>query len=282
MAVASAPTADSFSGDSTFYIGRSNLADSQVLNFNGEMENFLVVDRAMTARMADVARADAVAVYDLDEPPNAARFVNAVPTGLSGACSGTSCPEMGVEGVAFTAAKFDGNDDLIEIVGSEADAITTYAWNFEDGKTTDWSFSGRRRVDRAHGGTQRRAHHVHRLRRQQRGEQEVAALAGRSAGPRHRHHRLRSLRARPGLGAAAARTSTGSRRPTASPSTAISCWTRTSPTTRRARSANISAFPRTESYANRGIGYFLDGTDRYSGCSGDNFSTSIDRLAQHR
>ncbi|MEZ4609034.1 MAG: LamG domain-containing protein [Caldilineaceae bacterium] len=57
VAVASAPTADSFSGDSTFYIGRSNLADSQVLNFNGEMENFLVVDRAMTAaEMADVSR----------------------------------------------------------------------------------------------------------------------------------------------------------------------------------------------------------------------------------
>ncbi|MEZ4581323.1 MAG: hypothetical protein R3A10_06685 [Caldilineaceae bacterium] len=152
---------------------------------------------------------------------------------------------MGVEGVAFTAAKFDGNDDLIEIVGSEADAITTYAWNFEDGKTTDWSFS-----DGA-------ALIVPTAERNERPPPSSATkTTAQGTGsccsrwpicpPTIPSPSSTTSTCSARTETAAARTSTGSRRPTASPSTAISCWTRTSPTTRRARSANISAFPRTD------------------------------------
>jgi hypothetical protein len=138
VAVATRITYDTFSGDNTFFIGNRNQAN-EGLNFNGEMEDFLVVNRAMTAAELSDVFLDAIAVYDLDEPNNANRFINAVPGGLDGSCSGSTCPTMGVEGVAFTAAQFDGQQ-RIEIVGSESNATKTYSWNFETNET-GWSYS---------------------------------------------------------------------------------------------------------------------------------------------
>ena len=58
---------------------------------------------------------------------------------LTGTCQGTTCPELGLAGVAYTAADFDGVDDVITVAPVKR-VVNRYTYDFE---------SGDRRVDYA-------------------------------------------------------------------------------------------------------------------------------------
>ncbi len=105
------------SGVSPLFIGTAKLADSDfILHFTGDVDSVNVLDRALSAaEIADLA-AGAVAAYALDEPAGAEIVVNAIGNGFNGRCESTAtCPELGVSGAAFTAARFDGQDDHIAV-----------------------------------------------------------------------------------------------------------------------------------------------------------------------
>ena len=117
-----------------FLIG-GNVAARDIAHLQGEMDNLLVVDRALSpAEMVDVF-ATPLAVFDLDEAPGSTKFINAVQGGANAACSGSSCPAMGVEGKAFTAAQFDGATQInipsgaVELKNA---SFTLSAWSRND------------------------------------------------------------------------------------------------------------------------------------------------------
>ncbi|MCB0158668.1 MAG: hypothetical protein KDD83_11105, partial [Caldilineaceae bacterium] len=185
---------------------------------------------------------------------------------------------MGVDGVAFTAAEFDGNDDVIRIVGPEADAIKTYAWNFEDGKTTDWSFSDGAGLivptAERNGNTT-----------------TFIGYEDNSAGTRKLLLSLADLPAHDtvtivydlyvlGPDWRGSRTDINGK-PSAYGVTIDGDLLLDTDFSNNTSSTvgEYQRFPADGSYATRGIRYYLDGTSRYSGCSGDNFSTSIDRAS---
>ncbi|MCB0039004.1 MAG: hypothetical protein H6643_06920 [Caldilineaceae bacterium] len=107
-----------------FVIGQNGAALDLDQYLHGEMDNLLVVNRALSsAEMVDVFETP-MAVFDLDEAPGSQRFINGVDGGTDGVCSGTACPAMGVAGKAFTAARFDGVDDAITIPGNTSIPLT--------------------------------------------------------------------------------------------------------------------------------------------------------------
>ncbi|MCB0161567.1 MAG: LamG domain-containing protein, partial [Caldilineaceae bacterium] len=106
--------------------------------FAGAMDAARFFDRALSrAEVADAFDA-AVAIYDLDEPAGAGTFVNATDNGFDATCSGDSCPTMGVPGVAYTAARFDGVDDFMQVDPAQRE-VARFSYDFESGVPPAWN-----------------------------------------------------------------------------------------------------------------------------------------------
>ncbi|MCP4212940.1 MAG: hypothetical protein GY764_15890 [Halieaceae bacterium] len=110
--------------------------------YQGQMDVVNYYDRTLTgAEVKDIFEG-ALAVYELNEVPGSTTFVDSANNGFAATCSGNGCPTLGVEGVAYTAAEFDGVQDELKVAPvPQVDAI--YAYDF-DGATTagipdEWS-----------------------------------------------------------------------------------------------------------------------------------------------
>ncbi|MCB0156586.1 MAG: hypothetical protein KDD83_00520, partial [Caldilineaceae bacterium] len=125
-------------GSGQLNVGRNTNASAY---FDGLLDDVIVYDRVLSAKEIQDVFDQTIAVYDLDEATDSKAFVNAADGGFNGTCSGNTCPTMGVLGISYTAAQFDGVDDYIEIPAlPEID--TTYQWTFESSDLTNWSHNG--------------------------------------------------------------------------------------------------------------------------------------------
>ncbi|MDX1413779.1 MAG: LamG-like jellyroll fold domain-containing protein [Candidatus Promineifilaceae bacterium] len=107
-------------------------------SYSGFIDDLSFYNRALSGVEISDLFSSALAIYDLDEIMGATTTVDATGNGFDGACSGASCPTLGVPGVAYTAAQFDGvNDYLIVNPAKKVDA--TYSYDFESAVGSEWS-----------------------------------------------------------------------------------------------------------------------------------------------
>ncbi|MCP4212237.1 MAG: hypothetical protein GY764_12270 [Halieaceae bacterium] len=121
----------------TLKIARPNYGEAPNF-FSGIMDEIEVHNRALTgAEVNDVFEA-AVAIYDLNEVAGSTTFVNAANNGFDATCSGNSCPTMGVPGMVYTAAQFDGVDDFMQVEPIKRE-LASYVYDFEPGTGQGWN-----------------------------------------------------------------------------------------------------------------------------------------------
>jgi len=125
----------------TLKIARPNYGEAPNY-FSGTMDGIVVYDRALSAaEVGDVFDA-AITIFDLDEVDGSTTFVDSSNNGFDATCSGSLCPTMGVAGVAYTAAQFDGTDDFLEIQTSKR-TVEIFSYDFESDAGSGWNNSTR-------------------------------------------------------------------------------------------------------------------------------------------
>ncbi len=99
-----------------------------VFDYDGEMDGLSFYDRALSATEIASNFKAASAIYDLDDVAGSIVIQDASGNSRTATCTGDTCPTLGVPGIAYTAAQFDG-DDFYEHAGSLANgAFTISAW----------------------------------------------------------------------------------------------------------------------------------------------------------
>ncbi len=135
----------------TLKIARPNFQEAPNY-FSGSVDGIVVYDWALTTAEIRDAFDGAVAIYDLDEIAGSKAFVDASNSGFNATCSGSGCPTMGVDGVAYTAAQFDGTDDFLEIQAIKR-AVEVFSYDFEAGAGSGWNRTNTQSATTANGST---------------------------------------------------------------------------------------------------------------------------------
>ncbi|MFZ0544422.1 MAG: LamG-like jellyroll fold domain-containing protein, partial [Candidatus Promineifilaceae bacterium] len=120
----------------TLKIGRPNFGEAPHY-YDGWMDSINVYNRALSAGEVRDVFESATTIFDLDEVAGSTTLINSANNGFNATCSGSACPDLGVPGVAYTAAQFDGTDDYLEIQPSQQ-IVETFVYNFESGVGTGW------------------------------------------------------------------------------------------------------------------------------------------------
>ncbi len=108
--------------------------------FEGFLDEVGVWLRPLTAdELGDLA-STVTAVYSLDEVPGSTIFADGTGNGYRASCSGDSCPTLGVPGVAFSAASFDGQDDFI-VLDPRPETTGQHFYDFESQTAPGWNSS---------------------------------------------------------------------------------------------------------------------------------------------
>ncbi|MCB9158774.1 MAG: hypothetical protein H6644_02790 [Caldilineaceae bacterium] len=112
--------------------------------FTGTVDRLQIFPRALSIQEIGGIYDAAAAIYDLDDPAGSQTFVDGSGNELTGLCTndstGDTCPTMGTSGVAYTAAMFDGVDDVITVAPIKR-FVTSYTYDFESGVGPEWSTS---------------------------------------------------------------------------------------------------------------------------------------------
>src|SRR5690606_10700607 len=116
--------------------------------FAGSLDAVSFYNRSLSANEVGDAFSAAVTIYDLDEPSGTTTFVNPAHNGFNATCTGSSCPVLGVPGMAYTAAQFDGVDDSLTINPLHAE-LARFVYDFESGVDPAWSTSSTGEVTRS-------------------------------------------------------------------------------------------------------------------------------------
>ena len=135
----------------TLKIARPNFNEAPNY-FSGSVDSVVVYDHALSAAEIQDAFDGAITIYDLDEVAGSTTFVDSSDSGFDATCSGSGCPTMGVPGVAYTAAHFDGQDDFLEIQPAKR-TVEIYSYDFESGAGAGWDQYGTTFATTANGST---------------------------------------------------------------------------------------------------------------------------------
>ena len=111
-------------------------------HFTGTLDRLQIYPRALTLQEIGGIFDAASAIYDLDEVAGSQTFVDGSGNELTATCQGAACPVMGAAGVAYTAAAFDGVDDMITVAPIKR-VVTSYSYDFEAGVGQGWNTTAR-------------------------------------------------------------------------------------------------------------------------------------------
>ena len=122
-----------FSGQNKVRIGyTANIGSSSSdLYLNGVIDQVTVYPRALSEGEVRDAYQAALAIYAFDEAEGATTMENITRNGYALTCSGDACPTAGVEGRAYAALEFDGENDALHTSGDlplDGKSLTVSFW----------------------------------------------------------------------------------------------------------------------------------------------------------
>ncbi len=135
----------------TLKIARPNYGEAPNY-FSGNMDSIVVYDRALSAAEIRDAFDAAIAIFDLDEVDGSATFIDSSNSSFDATCSDGHCPTMGVDGVAYTAAQFNGTGDVLEIQTSKR-TVEIFSYDFESETGSGWDKTDTHSATTAAGST---------------------------------------------------------------------------------------------------------------------------------